>query len=195
MTLRYAQRVALMRCGECGGQMPLMTRRHATTCSPRCRKRRSRAGVPRELRDQARWVTHSAAKVPLTPDDRPASSTNPDTWSTFEQVKGLSRQGFVLNGDGIVCVDLDHCFTGGRLAAWAAAILAVCPSTYVEVSVSGTGLHIFGHAEVPAGRKIRDGRNVEVYGSGRYIAVTGQRWRGAPGTLANVSSLVESLCS
>jgi primase-polymerase (primpol)-like protein len=182
-----------MRCDECGGPLPLMARKHATTCSPRCRKRRSRAGVPQELRERPRWVTHTEAKVPLTPDDRPASSTNPGTWSTYEQVKALPRQGFVLDGDGIVCVDLDHCLTGGRLAGWAAEILAACPSTYVEVSVSGTGLHIFGHAEVGAGRKIRDHRSVEVYGTGRFIAVTGRRWRGAPGTLADISALVDSL--
>lgn len=174
--------------------MPLMARAHAVTCSPRCRKRRSRAAdLPSELRARPRWVTHTEAKVPLTPDDRPASSTNPRTWSTFEQVKDLPRQGFVLNGDGIVCVDLDHCLTGGRVAEWAAAILDALPSTYVEVSVSGTGLHVFGHATVEDGRRIRDHRCVEVYGSGRYIAVTGRRWRAAPTRLADISAVVESL--
>lgn len=150
--------------------------------------------VPAELRERPRWVLHTAAKVPVTPDGRPASSTNRRTWVPWEAVAEHPRRGFVLNGDGIVCVDLDPCIVGGRLAGWAVEMLAVCPATFVERSVSGTGLHVWGHARIGAGRVIRDGqRCVEVYGSGRYIAVTGRRWRDAPATLGNIQPLVDRL--
>lgn len=174
--------------------MPVLARSHAVTCSPRCRKRRSRAvSVPAELRERPRWVLHTEAKVPVTPDDRPASSTDPDTWSSWERVSEAPRRGFVLDGDGIVCIDLDHCLSGGRLASWAAELLAVVPATFVERSVSGTGLHVWGWAEVEGGRVIRDGRSVEVYGTGRYIAVTGRRWADAPAHLGDIQGLVDRL--
>jgi len=126
----------------------------------------------------------------MTPEGRPASSTAPGTWSPWEAVRGLERRGFVLDGDGVVCVDLDHCVDGGVLAGWAREILDRCPSTYVEVSPSGTGLHIWGYADVSVGRMIRDHRAIEVYGRGRYIAVTGRRFGAAPARLADISTMV-----
>jgi primase-polymerase (primpol)-like protein len=98
--------------------------------------------------------------------------------------------GFVLNGDGIACVDLDHCIDGGVLAPWAQLILDRTPATYVEVSPSGTGLHIFGFAHVGLGR---NKGGVEFYDRGRYMTVTGKRWGKAPRALADISGLIASL--
>jgi primase-polymerase (primpol)-like protein len=81
--------------------------------------------------------------------------------------------GFVLNGDGIVCIDLDHCFDGVP-SVQAQAVLDLFPDTYVEVSPSGTGLHIWGFAPLLKGRRFTlNGLSVEVYPSGRYMTVTG----------------------
>lgn len=99
----------------------------------------------------------------------------------------MERKGFVLNGDGIVCLDLDHCLLDGELTGRAAEILARCPSTYVEVSLSGTGLHVWGRGEVPKGRRLR---GVEVYGTGRYIAVTGKRFGRCSSVLGDLSGVV-----
>ncbi|MFZ3496095.1 hypothetical protein ACODT5_23235 [Streptomyces sp. 5.8] len=126
------------------------------------------------------------------------SSTNSRTWSTY---KGAATSeagvglGFVLSDeDDIVCIDLDHCLNPltGRLAPWAAAIVRDAGATYVEVSPSGDGLHIWGRADVRQGRRIRrpDGTAVEIYGTGRYIAMTGRRHGNAPSILADVSTLV-----
>lgn len=99
--------------------------------------------------------------------------------------------GFVLNGDGIVCIDLDHCITDGGLDPWAATILASCPDTYVEVSPSGHGLHVWGLGDVPAGRVLAViGGKVELYGSGRYLTVTEKPYAGAPSMLADLSALI-----
>jgi len=125
--------------------------------------------------------------VPVTIQGRPASSTNPETWSDFQTAIGSQigdGPGFVLNGDGIVCIDLDHCFDESPDPE-AQSILDLFPNTYVEISPSGTGLHIWGYANLEKGRRFsRNGQSVEIYPSGRYITVTGQAFR--PGSLANL---------
>lgn len=173
-------------CEQCASELPVRARAGTRFCSTRCRVAAHRGGVPHELRSRDRWVTH-VAKRPLTPRGRPASSTDPRTWSPHKALDGMDRKGFVLNGDGIVCLDLDHCLVDGQLTDRGAEILARCPATYVEVSLSGTGLHIWGRAEVPKGRRLP---GVEVYGTGRYIAVTGKRFGRCPSTLADLSGVV-----
>jgi primase-polymerase (primpol)-like protein len=129
----------------------------------------------------------------LTVRNYPASSTNPATWSPFDVARNSNAGdglGFVLTGDGIACIDLDHCIVNGALEPWAQAIIDQCSGTYVEVSMSGTGLHVFGYATVGVGRR-RDG--VEMYDRGRYIAVTGRRWRRCPLVLSDISSVIASI--
>lgn len=123
-----------------------------------------------------------AAKVPLTVEGRYASSTKEETWSSFaealESGAGIGI-GFVL-GEGIGCVDLDDAIVDGVVQPWAQSVLDENPNTFVEVSQSGGGLHVFGLLDESPGRVIRDGRNIEVYSVGRYIALTGNRFGGAP---------------
>ena len=183
-------------CEKCGEPLAILARRHARFCSGRCRAAASRARrrepIPAELRTRGRWVCHTTRKVPIRPSGRPASSTDPATWVTYDVARKANRPGvgFVLNGDGIVCIDLDHCLDGGVLTDWARRILERTPATYVEVSPSGTGLHIWGHGTVIRGRRTPTG---EVYGTGRYITVTGKPFRSAPSTLADISGLVDSI--
>lgn len=189
------------RCSECEEPMPLLARAHAVTCSPRCRQRRSRTrrAIPAELRTRDRWVRRDAAKVPLTAGTgRPASSTDPATWASHTDAARSPHGtglGYVLaEEDGVVCIDLDHCLTGGELAPWAAEILDACPPTYTEVSPSGTGLHIWGRGHLDRGRRIRraDGAAIEAYGSGRYIAL-GHRYQQAPLHLADLTEVLDTL--
>lgn len=165
--------------------MPVMARRHARFCSTRCRVAAHRARqIPSELRSRSRWVRYSRAKVPLTTDGRVASSTDARTWSSYADAKASSvgvGVGFVLNGDGLICLDLDDCVHGGMLTPAAARLLERLPRTWVEVSPSGRGLHVWGFGDVKAGRRTTvDGVKVEVYGTGRYITVTGKPWSAAP---------------
>ncbi|MET8744532.1 DNA primase [Streptomyces sp. NPDC004728] len=185
--------------------MPLAARSHARTCSTRCRVALHRAAkknaLPAELATRDRWARRSATKVPLTVADKVASSTDPRTWSSYKDAAASAvgaGLGFVLSDvDDIVCLDLDHCLNPltGRLAPWAAAVVRDVGATYVEVSPSGDGLHIWGRADVRHGRRIRrpDGTAVEIYGTGRYIAMTGRRHGNAPSVLANVSAAVSAL--
>ncbi|MFE7624254.1 DNA primase [Streptomyces sp. NPDC057509] len=191
-------------CAMCPEPMPITARSHARTCSPRCRKALSRANktsLPLELTTRDRWVRRSATKVPLTTGAMPASSTDPRTWGSYKDAVASSAgvgTGFVLSGvDDIVCIDLDHCLNPltGRLEPWAAAVVRDAGATYVEVSPSGDGLHIWGRADVRQGRRIRrpDGTAVEIYGTGRYIAMTGRRHGSCPSILADLSAVVTKL--
>lgn len=156
---------------------------------------RPRPVLPDELVDQPRWIRYSATKVPLTVTGRPASSTNAKTWATFAESSTSSigaGPGFVLNGDGIVCIDLDHCLEDGTLKPWAAEILDLAPATYVEVSPSGDGLHIWGRAHgFSGGRRFSwHGGNVEVYGTERYLTVTSRRFTGSKRVLGDLSNVI-----
>ena len=174
--------------------LPLLRRGDARYCSSRCRLAAHRSMPPAELRSRSRWVRYDAGKRPLTVDDTPASSTNSATWSDFDTAAASAvgvGLGFVLNGDGIVCVDLDHCLDGrGRLTPWAAELLADCPDTYVDVSPSGRGLHVWGFGTVVKGRK---SGNVEVYGTSRYLTVTAKRWRHSGATFAGLDDWIATL--
>ena len=155
-------------------------------------------GLPGELTRRPRWVRYSDAKVPLTVRGRAASSTNPATWSRYADVKSSTAGvgfGFVLNGDGIVCVDLDGCLDPSGIPNEAAeSFLKLAGATYVEISPSGRGLHIWGRAQLAAGRcRTVMGTPVEVYPSGRYMTVTGRRFGAAPPRLADVAGLLRAL--
>jgi len=99
-------------------------------------------------------------------------------WASFEEAREAEvgdGVGFVLNGDGVVCIDLDDCVENGQVSAEAQALIDSLPKTFVEVSPSGTGLHIWGYGSVGTGRRFeRDGLKVEVYGDGRYLTVSGK---------------------
>ena len=178
------------KCERCGAST-LTLRSGARFCSTKCRVYASREAkrgpvLPPEMTSQARFVRYTARKVPRTVDGQSASSTNASTWSTFEAASSSlvgEGLGYVL-GAGVGCIDLDHAIVDGSVADWAQAVLDSNPSTYTEVSRSGEGLHIFGLLNEAPGRKIRDGRNIEVYSVGRYIALTGKRHGAAPATLA-----------
>lgn len=101
--------------------------------------------------------------------------------------------GFVL-GDGVGCIDLDDALVAGEPLPWVRRFLASLPPTYIEVSMSGRGLHVFGLLDPAPGRVLRrDGRKVEWYSTGRYIAVTGNVWRTSVPTLADLTPTIGRL--
>ena len=189
-----------MRCRRCHESFD-PSRSDARFCCDVCRvyASRDRDRIPRELRDRDRWLRFSAKKVPLRSDGTgPASSTNPLTWSSFDDAAASCAGvglGFALDGDGIICVDLDNAINeAGRIKPWGKKILSLVPDTYVEVSPSGRGLHIWGFGSVTLGRRweYADG-GVEIYGTGRYMTVTGRRVRGYSTMLTNLPHVAESL--
>lgn len=154
-------------------------RADAKFCSTRCRVfwHRNASKLPAELTSRARWACHFS-KRPVQPDGRAASSTNPATWSTFKAVSEAHTGdgiGFMLNGDGIGCYDLDHVAESGRLSVEALRFLAELDAFHVEWSPSGTGVHAWVHAPAgPGWRRQIDGMAVEFYTRGRFMTVTGR---------------------
>ncbi|MDY7001622.1 MAG: phage/plasmid primase, P4 family, partial [Thermodesulfobacteriota bacterium] len=109
------------------------------------------------------------------------------------KANGFSGIGFMLSTDNdIAGLDIDHCrdAESKKIEPWALEIVDEL-NTYTEVSPSGTGLRAFFHGGLPPrGRKKG---NVELYDTGRYLTVTGQRLPDTPQTLENRQSQVEAL--
>ncbi|MGO8684179.1 MAG: hypothetical protein ACLQUT_06325, partial [Thermoleophilia bacterium] len=152
--------------------------------------------IPKELTARAQWVCwrreqdgdSKPTKVPYRAADpgRKASSTDPSSWSTYEQALAVVEQeradgvGFVFTAaDDIIGIDLDHCRdleTGVILPAAQKIIDAFY--TDADVSQSGSGVHIYLRGKMPAEAKHKkqlDGFEVEVYEADRYFCVTGQQ--------------------
>lgn len=175
-----------MGCVECGERVPLPSRgRTGKYCSGRCRqaayRRRQRdkaRGVPSWLREGERW-TRAEGKLPVMPNGRVASSTDPATWGSYADCQAGAGDGFgVMLGGGLACIDLDNCFMDGELSPFAQRIVEMNAGAYVEVSMSGNGLHIFGEFSEVSGVR-RSG--FEFYSRARFIRVTGDVFRGMDG--------------
>lgn len=180
--------------------MPITARSHARFCRPACRAAAHRAArtIPAELTARPRWIRRTARKVPITVDGAAASSTDPASWSTYRAAARSTAGtglGFALDGDGVVCLDLDHCVdVDGTVAGWARSILDAADGTWVEASQSGDGLHVWGYGALPHGRRVTvGGGSVELYGTGRYIAVTGRTFGGTPRRLDDLQTVIDSL--
>jgi len=126
-------------------------------------------------------VRHDQRKRPLGVCGQLAKVNESRAWVSHQRAATSTvgaGVGFVLDGSGIGVIDLDDCFQDGQLLPWAAEILAANRGTYTELSRSGNGLHIWGYLDHQPGRRIRDGRNIEIYSTGRFIAM-GKPYRGS----------------
>lgn len=151
--------------------------------------------VPNDLKQLPQWVVWKketdekgkVKKVPRNPiTGYGASSTNSETWNTFETVKGVYETagtydgiGFVFNNSGIVGIDLDHCIDEetGQMTETAQEIIQVLDS-YTEYSPSGTGVHIYAYGTLPVDGKKKE--PYEMYQNKRYFTVTGQSFHNPP---------------
>jgi len=146
--------------------------------------------IPQELKDCPQWVVWrwkkrdgKRTKPPFDPKTgRFAKSDDPTNWGTFQEALktygagGYTGLGFVFSeGDPYCGIDLDKCRnpTSGKIEPWALKIIRAFDS-YTEVSPSRTGLKIFIKGRLPSGG-IKT-KHVEIYDSGRYFTVTGQRY-------------------
>lgn len=162
------------------------------------------ARVPRELKEEPRWVcwrreTRNGKSTKLPVDahtGRMAKSTDPATWAPFEDaVAAVGRWrcdgvGFVFGPDrAFTGLDLDHVIVDGVLDAEYRWVVEEA-GTYTEVSPSGDGLHlIFRGAKPDWAQRSRKGqpggRVVEMYDHDRYFTVTGNVYEGHGAVSAN----------
>ena len=129
-------------------------------------------------------------KVPKNPKTgRNASTALPGTWATFtEAEKYCSEQsnidgiGYVFTAaSGVVGIDFDHCVEDGQIVSEEIREHVNRCGSYVEVSPSGTGIHMYvkGKWKETGGRKnnnLGGGTAIEVYPSARFFTVTGDAY-------------------
>jgi RecA-family ATPase len=154
------------------------------------------SNIPQTLKHLHRWILWrletregNQTKVPYRTDGVKASTTNPNDWTDFATACRAfdpakhSGLGFVLTKeDNIVCIDLDDCIRDGQICDEAMNIVRIINS-WTEISQSGKGLHIFVKGSKPTDKSKATPRTfkaIEVYDSGRYIAMTGNHLPGTP---------------
>ena len=154
------------------------------------------AQIPKELQTLRRWTRHDH-KRPIMTNGMPATITDQTTWTTFAKAKASTKGdglGFVLDGDGIAGLDLNHCVVDGIPIPGAQAILDLLPDTYAELSPSGRGVRLFCRADVANARRFTShGVAVQICGAGRFLTVTGNRLPGRPSAVADYNAAVRAL--
>lgn len=157
--------------------------------------------IPAALRGRPQWVLWRAergTKIPYTTQGKPASSTNRETWTTFDAAwRAWSKGGYTGVGyvfapdDEFVGIDLDDCRDAatGEIAPWARAILDSLDS-YAEVSPSGTGVKVWARGTLARAIKTE---HVEVYARARYFTVTGQRLDEYPDEPQDAQQAIDAL--
>lgn len=156
------------------------------------REKTLRDCVPDEMKARPNWVAvktwwnEAKGRVEKRPINCNtgdyAESDNPVTWTSFENALKYARENgattvaYALDGkDKIACIDLDHCYREGEQpSAFVDEILSKCGKTYVELSLSGNGLHIFGTTEGMDLRSFSKDGDLEFYQKEHFIAMTGK---------------------
>jgi len=167
-------------------------------------------GIPEGLKALSNWVgwvmkleDGKEKKIPLNAKTgKFASSTDPSTWSTYDQTlkyyaehkgRGVDGIGFMFSeSDRVAGIDLDDCRNPetGKLNDFAQDILARMQS-FAEVSPSGEGVHIFVKGKLP-GKGINLG-NIEMYDAKRYFTVTGQALPEYPSVIEDRDEALKAL--
>src|SRR5215218_7513828 len=147
--------------------------------------------IPERLTERPQWVCwrleerdDKTTKVPYTPGTlRRASSTDLMTWRTFSEALAAYEAGeppydgigFVFcSADPFVGIDLDGCRDRetGAVEGWAQELISSVREGYIEISPSGTGIHVIVEGTVRGGG-MRKGK-VEMYGRDRFFTITGR---------------------
>lgn len=144
--------------------------------------------IPEQLTERPQWVCWRLeeredewTKVPYSAISfERASSTDLLTWATFDEalaaytVGGFDGIGFVFcSADPFCGIDLDDCRDPetGAVEEWARKLINSVQEGYVEVSPSGTGVHIILEGVVRGGAVKK--RPIEMYSQTRFFTMTG----------------------
>ena len=125
--------------------------------------------IPEEMRRLPHWICWQLrdvddgkggtkqTKVPFRTDSKPASTTNPKDWVTFDAAVSARRMsdkfsgiGFVFTRDsGLVGIDLDKCRDSetGETEEWAKAILNYFGVKKIELAIAEDHVQIGGAKE------------------------------------------------
>lgn len=148
---------------------------------------------PAELTKLNQWVLYKLApvkgketftKIPYQSNGQKASSTDPQTWTSYEAALKHSSKfngiGFVLTeSDPYTVLDLDDCIVDGVMSSEAKDLVSKLDS-YTEYSQSGNGLHIFIKGTKSGSRSKKTDKGIEIYDKERFIVMTGDHLQGTP---------------
>ncbi|MBP2659700.1 MAG: helicase [Firmicutes bacterium] len=163
--------------------------------------------IPELLKTFPHWVCYTEDKIPIDPKTgRSAKANDAVTWADFDTAKryaatnglGIGFQfGTSERLSGIVGVDIDKCINPetGQFSELAMEIIEMFPNCYVEISPSGTGIHILVGGRLPdnAWHKIKE-LGMETYDRYRYFTVTGNMLPGASCSVRHCQSEIDALC-
>jgi len=150
-------------------------------------------------------ATAAAKKTdPQAWKDLPAESNNPATWCDWEAAvnwlknrkphkKYVWHIGFAFGGNGVCGIDLDKCVgENGALSDFAKEVLSAMQS-YAEYSPSGKGVHLLAKCNevFPSGGLHK--KEIEIYQSGRFFTMTGNRLEGSPAEINDCTDTVLAL--
>lgn len=144
-----------------------------------------------EMRSDEHGVEHPT-KVPYSPiHGYGASTKKPAGWGTYDQARvfaeknGMPGVGFVFTeGDPFFFLDIDKALVGGQWSLLSQELCARFPGAAVEVSQSGTGLHVIGsYSHIAPHRKKNIPLGIELYTRWRFVALTGS---GAVGSVLSI---------
>jgi hypothetical protein len=152
-----------------------------------------------ELRPRPNGKTDKIPLNPVTLTDSSAHDSN--NWLNFNDASELVtalpseryRVGFVLTADDpFYCIDLDNCRVGDGWSEVANTVMSMVPGAAIEVSQSLSGLHIFGKyaGEPPSHSCKNTALGLEMYTSGRFIALTGINAVGDCNVVSDLSTVV-----
>lgn len=125
-------------------------------------------------------------KVPLDPvSARLINHLDPSNWMTREEATRLVQTthadgvGFVITAnDNIWCIDLDDVVENGQYDPLVSDVARYFPEAFYELSVSETGIHIWGVGQPPENHRIvwyteSNGlkKKIEFYSKKRFIAL------------------------
>lgn len=172
--------------------------------------------IPAILKKRSQWVVWKQVQVPgrMKPTKVPfsartgaeASSTDADTWSSFEHALAYYRShpdvagiGFVFSERDPYCgIDLDECIRDGQISPEAQALINDLAS-YSEISPSGTGVKIIIVGTKPEeakcqSRQIKGMSRIEIYDHARFFTITGQTVAGTPNQIIQQQDKLTALC-
>lgn len=157
--------------------------------------------IPEEMKSIARWVCLNMVEEGGKQTKRPvsahsgkvASITDEANWADFntaikyyqEHQDRINGIGFVFtDDDDIVGIDFDGCLdTDGNLINDTIQEIVSRNTSYIERSISGTGLHIYVRGKLPKNTGVKlstegspYGFGIELYEQKRFFVVTGNAY-------------------
>jgi hypothetical protein len=123
------------------------------------------------------------------------SAHDPQYWCSFAEAAATGQPvGFVFTrNDPFWFLDIDNCLVGGAWSLTATDLCTLFAGCAVEVSQSGTGLHIFGTGTPPAHGCRNAALGLEFYHQGRFVALTGINAIGS--VTHDASSILPAFCA